>query len=93
MRKTALKKVILKKWDHFENGQRSAQSKGYSPCKILSSGQKLKLPKTCHKCLYKQVNVNKYKKRLEKTANIKKWEHFENGQKLPHAKYLVWVKK
>ena len=29
----------------------------YSPCKILSLGQKIKLPKTCEKPLYNYIRV------------------------------------
>ena len=45
MRKTAPKKqLILEKREHFENGQKWPQCKGYSPCKMGSLGQKIKLP-------------------------------------------------
>ena len=45
MRKTAPKKqLIFERWGHSENGQTWPQSKSYSPCKILSLGQKIKLP-------------------------------------------------
>ena len=49
---------------------------GYSPCKILSLGQKIKLPKTCEKRFYKHVKVVLCKKRLEKTTNIGKMRAF-----------------
>ena len=50
MQKTARKKqVIFEKLGHFENGQKWPQCKGDSPCKILSLGQKIKLPKACEK--------------------------------------------
>ena len=51
------KQLTLKKWEHFEIGQKRPQCKGYSPCKILSLGQKIKLPKTCEKLLYKHIRV------------------------------------
>ena len=91
MQKTAPKKqLIFEKWEHFENGQKWPQCKGYSPCKILSLGQKIKLPKTCQKRFYKHIRVVLCKKRLQKTANIiilfEEWEHFENGQKWPQCK-------
>ena len=35
------KQVIFEKREHFENGQKWPQCKGYSPCKILSLGQKI----------------------------------------------------
>ena len=56
----------------FQNGQKYPYCKGYSPCKILIFGQKLKLPKTCEKRFYKHIKVVLCKKQLEKTANIRK---------------------
>ena len=50
--------------------------KGYSPCKILSLGQKIKLPQTCEKRLYKHIRVVLCKKRLQKTAIIRKMRAF-----------------
>ena len=43
-----------------------------APCKILSLGQKIKLPKVCEKAFYKHIKIVLCKKRLEKTANIRK---------------------
>ena len=68
------------------------------PCKIFSLGQKIKLPKTCEKCFYKHIKVVLCRKRLEKTANIRKMRAFLKYPKmaikaLAHAKYSVWVKK
>ena len=37
------KQLIFEKWEHFENGQKWPQYKGYSPCKILILGQKIKI--------------------------------------------------
>ena len=95
------KQLILGKWEHFENGQKWPECKGYSPCKILSLGQKIKLPKTCQKRFYKHIRVVLCKKRLEKTANIRKIRAFifkmakngHNAKAIAHAKYPVWVKK
>ena len=50
--------------------------KGHSACKILSLGQKMKLPKTCEKRFYKHIQVVLGKKQLEKTANIGKMRAF-----------------
>ena len=73
MQKTAPKKqLIFEKWDHFENCQKWPQSKGYSLCKMVSLGQKFKMPKTCDKRLYKHIRLVLCKKRLQKAANI--WE-------------------
>ena len=40
---------IFEKWEHFEN---RPSCKGYSPCKILTLGQKLKFQKTCQNPFY-----------------------------------------
>ena len=67
------KPQILKKWDNFENRQ-SCKSyspfKGYSLYKMVSLGQKLKIPKTCEKPFYKILRVVLCKKPLKKTPNI-----------------------
>ena len=39
---------------------------------MVSLGQKLKMPKTCDKRLYKHIRLVLCKKRLQKAANI--WE-------------------
>ena len=63
-------------------------------------GQKVKLPKTCEKRLYKHIRVVVCKKGLEKTVNIQKINSVlkmaKNGHQakaIAHAKYSVWVKK
>ena len=77
-----------------------AQCKRYSPCKILSLGQKIKLPRTSEKLFYKHIQVILCKKRLQKTANFRKIKAFlkmakngHNAKAIVHAKYSVWVKK
>ena len=62
------KHQIFKKWDHVKNGP---SCKGYSPCKILHLGQKLKFWKTCQNPLYKSFRVVLCKKLLQKTPNIR----------------------
>ena len=37
------KHVFFEKWKHFENGQNLLRRKGYSPCQVVSFGQKLKI--------------------------------------------------
>ena len=44
--------------------------KGYRLCKMVSLGQKLKMPKTCEKSFYKTIGVVQCKIPLEKTSNI-----------------------
>ena len=70
------KKLLFQKLEHFENGQKWPQRKGYSPCKILSLGQKIKLSKTWGKRLYKHIRVVLCKKWLAKTGNIRKMRAF-----------------
>ena len=45
---------------------------GYSHCKIVTLGQKLKFSKTCQKQLYKHIKVVLCKKQLPKTTNTRK---------------------
>ena len=65
------KNLIFEKWDNNENGQKWPLCMGYSPCKMVSLGQKLKLPKICEKRPFKDNTVVVCKKRLEKTFNIR----------------------
>ena len=67
------KHEIFEKWDHFEN---RPSCKGYSPCKILTLGQKLKFQKTCQNPFYKSFRVVLCKKPLEKTRNIREMRPF-----------------
>ena len=47
-------------------------SKGYSLCKMVGLGQKLKMPKPCDRRIYKHIRLVLCKKRLQKAAKI--WE-------------------
>ena len=47
-----------------------AHQKGYSLPKMVSLGQKLKMPKTCEKPFYKSIRVVLFKKLFEKTPSI-----------------------
>ena len=80
------KQLIYKKWEHFKNAQKWPLCKGYSPCKILSLCQKIKLPKIFRKRVYKLIKGVLCKKRLQKELIFEKWEHFENGKKWPQCK-------
>ena len=60
---------------HFENWP---SCKGYSPCKILTLGQKLKFHKTCQNAFSKSFRVVLFKIPLQKTPNIREIRHFEN---------------
>ena len=57
-------------------------------CKMVSLGQKLKMPKTCDKRLYKHITVVLCKKRLKKTANIRKMRPFCKLAKMPSMQRL-----
>ena len=48
-----------------------AHAKDYSLRKMVSLGQKLKMPKTCQKSFYKTIRVVLCKKPLEKKPNIR----------------------
>ena len=53
--------------------------KGYSLCKMVNLGQKLKMPKTCEKPSYKIIRVLLFKKPLKKKHQIfEKWDNFQN---------------
>ena len=67
------KHQIFEKWDHFEN---RPSCKGYSLCKILTFGQKLKFQKTCQNPFYKSFTVVLCKKLLEKAPNIREIRPF-----------------
>ena len=49
---------------------------GYSPCKILTLAQKLKLKRTCQTPFYKSFTVVLCKKPLQKTLNIREMRAF-----------------
>ena len=66
------KQLIFEKWDHFENWQKRQLCKGHSLCKMVSLGQKLKMPETCDKRLYKHIRLVLCKKRLQKLVLRKK---------------------
>ena len=64
-----------------KNGHK-AKALQKSPYKLLSLGQKVKLPKTCQKRFYKHIQVVVRKKRLEKTANIRKMRAYWKSPKM-----------
>ena len=55
---------------------------GYSPWKMVSLSQKLKMPKRCEKRFYYHIRVVAGKKPLEKTLNIRKMRAFLKWPKL-----------
>ena len=72
------KHQIFDKLVDFKNGP---SSKGYSVCKMVSLGQKLKCVKRCEKHMYKHTRVVLCKKPLEK----KKYSRNETILKIGHV--------
>ena len=62
----------LEKWE---------QCKGYSVCKLLSLGQKIKVPKTCLKRFYKHITDVYAKNSSKKRLIFEKWDDFKNWKK------------
>ena len=85
-KKPSKKHLIFEKWDDFENRQKWPLCKGYSLCKMVSLRQKINMLKTCEKRLYKHVTIVLCKRRLEKTANIRKTGRFGKLEKWPLCK-------
>ena len=72
MQKNCSKKhPIFEKWEHFDYWQ-TWPCKGYSVCKIITLGQKIKFSETYQKRIYKHIILVISKKILEKKPNI--WE-------------------
>ena len=55
---------------------------GYSPCKMVTLGQKLKMLKRCEKSLCDYIRLVVWKKPLQKTPNIRKMRDFSKLLKL-----------
>ena len=81
-REAKKKKLILEKWEHFENGQKWPPSKGYRLFKIVTLAQKLKMHKNMLKTFLQHIAVVLCKKQLEKTANIGKMRAFWKWPKM-----------
>ena len=75
-KKRLQKQLIFEKWEHFENCQKWPPSKGYRLGKIVTLGQKLKMHKNMLKTFLQHIAVVLCKKRLPKTANIRKMRAF-----------------
>ena len=87
MQKAARKKhLIFEKWEYFENGQKWPPSKGYRLCKIVTLGKNKKMYKNMLKMFLQHIGVVLCKKRLEKTANIRKMRVFWKWPKCPPSK-------
>ena len=66
----------IRKKEHFDIGQVWPRRKGYSLCKMVSLGQKLKMPKRCEKRLYEHIRVVVCKNRSKKTPNVRELRAF-----------------
>ena len=75
-KKRSKKHQMFEKWDNFVNRQ---PWKGYSLCKMVSLGQKIKIPKKCEKPFYKILRVILCKKPLQKTPNIREMTQFRKS--------------
>ena len=81
------KHQIFEKWDHFEN---RPSCKAYKPCKILTSGQKLKFQKICQNPFNKSLTLVLCKKPLQK--NIKYSRNKTILKIGHHAKAIAYVR-
>ena len=70
------KQLLLEKLKNFKNGEKWPPCMGYSPCKVVSLGQKLKMLKNCEKLSYDHIKFNMSKKVLQKTPNTGKMRRF-----------------
>ena len=69
---------MLEKREEFKNGESWPPFIGYSPSKMDSLSQKLKMPKRCEKRSYDHIRVVVSKKALQKTHNTGKIRGFQN---------------
>ena len=67
------KHQIFEKWHDFEN---RPSCKGYSFCKVVSLGEKLKSKERCERLFFNHIRVGVCQKPLEKTPNIREMGRF-----------------
>ena len=87
VQKTARKKTEYSRNETILKNRPSC--KGYSPCKILTLGQKLKFQKTCQNPFYKSFTVPKNTKYSSNETILKIGHH---AKAIAHAKSSLWVK-
>ena len=87
------KHQIFEKWDHFQN---RPSCKGYSPCKILTLGQKLSFQNTCQNPLYKSYTVVLCQKNASENTKYSRNESIfkigHHAKTIAHVKSSLWVK-
>ena len=71
--------------------------KGYSPCKILTLAQKLKIPKNMSKSILQIIYSCSVQKTAPKTLNIREMRAFwkssiMHAKVIAHAKSSLWLK-
>ena len=75
------KQQTFEKWENFQNWPSCkgySLCKGYKLCKMVRMGQKLKMPKTCEKPLYKNISFVLCKNFSKKHQLFEKWNNFQN---------------
>ena len=80
------KGLIFEKWELFESSQKWPPSKGYSLCKIVTLGEKLKMQKNMLKTFLQHIAIVLCKRRLEKSANNRQMRAFWKLPKRPPSK-------
>ena len=70
-KKRLQKEINIREIGGFWKLEKWPQCKGYSLCKRVNLGQKIKLPKTCEKLFYKHITDVLCKKRLQRALNIR----------------------
>ena len=76
VQKTAQKSTKYSRNETILKISQLAKAIAHAISKMVSLGQKLKMPKTCEKLFYKNVRVVLRKKALGKTANIREMAKF-----------------
>ena len=66
-----MQREIFEKWDDFEYWKKLCPCKGYSLCKIISLGEKIKLPLPYEKRIYRQNGLTLFKKGSKNTKYAK----------------------
>ena len=75
-KKRLQKTLYIREMRRFWKLEKWPQCKGYSLWKMVSLGQKIKLPKTCKKRFYKHITDVLCKKRLQKTLYVREMRGF-----------------
>ena len=85
-KKRLQKTLNIREIGRFWKLEKWPQCKGYSLCKRVNLGQKIKLPWTCKKRFHKHNTDVLCKKRLQKTLNIQEMRRFWKLEKWAQCK-------